>query len=135
MNSQKKVLVVNSEVEILDMLETILTVSGVKVVGTMLNKEFSFRDFEENVKNTCPDAILFDIPNPYEENWRKFIIARQLKGSEGRRFIVTTSSPRAVEKLCNTREKCEIIGFPFEIDQLLEVINGETISINREREI
>jgi DNA-binding response OmpR family regulator len=70
-----------------------------------------------------PDVVIFDISPPYKENWDFFKTLRDSKAMEGRGLVLTTTNKnRLDETVGKDSEALEIVGKPYDLDQIKEAI-------------
>lgn len=69
-----------------------------------------------------PRVLAIDVPIPYEENWNFIRGLMNLKESEGRGFVLTTTNKPRLERLVNATETLELVGKPFDLDELAKKI-------------
>ena len=69
-----------------------------------------------------PRVLAIDVPFPYEENWNFIRGLMNLKESEGRGFVLTTTNKPRLERLVNATETLELVDKPFDLDELAKKI-------------
>jgi DNA-binding NtrC family response regulator len=69
-----------------------------------------------------PHVIVFDVSFPYEANWRRFLEFQEL-GEECRvPVVLTTTNKDALTDCIGSTEALEIIGKPYDLDDLLTAV-------------
>jgi DNA-binding response OmpR family regulator len=114
------VAVINTSPDVVDMLRLSLEHAGFVVVSAFT---FEIRDGVTDVENFVrqhrPSVILYDIAPPYEASWQLFRHIRAMEVMKGRRFVLTTTNARQVQKLVGTAEEIhEIVGKPYDLDEI-----------------
>jgi DNA-binding NtrC family response regulator len=125
MKSEKPtVAVVNSNEEIIEGLQLLLTDMGYpSVTGHVISFKRGKEDFIKFLKENDPRVIIIDIAPPYEENWRFFKLLKNLKESEGRSFIITTTNKHMLEELVGPTKTHEIVGKPFDMKEIVDAVD------------
>ena len=116
------VAVVNSSEEIVDLIRLVLDDAGIPSIGAHV---FDFKrgrqDWVTFLQSYNPRVIIYDIAPPYEENWKFFQLVKDSKEAEGRQFILTTTNKAALHKLVGEIDAIEILGKPFDLDEIATV--------------
>ena len=69
-----------------------------------------------------PQVIVFDVSFPYKSNWQRFREFRAL-GYECRvPVVLTTTNERALTECVGSTEALEIVGKPYDLDQLVTAV-------------
>lgn len=118
---KKKILVVEKNKDIAELIHVILTEQGYTV--DLLSANDSIFD---HIKNFHPDVILLDIINPTEEGTQ---LCQAIKAAEETAHIpviVLSTHPRAavIKEICAD----EVIHKPFDISNLVSVVEEQLIS-------
>jgi DNA-binding response OmpR family regulator len=80
-------------------------------------------DFARYLARHDPDVVVIDISPPYKENWDFFKTLRDSKAMEGRGLVLTTTNKnRLDETVGKDSEAFEIVGKPYDLDQIKEAI-------------
>ena len=115
---KKRVLVVENNKEILDLISIVLEQAGYEP-SLYLNE----LDIFEHIQEINPDAILLDIVRPTLEGTE---LCRQIKAAEDTKHIpvIVLSTHSQIAKV---KEICadEVVEKPFDIDELLAVLNEQ----------
>ncbi len=75
-----------------------------------------------------PQVIVFDVSFPYELNWQRFLEFQRL-GDECRvPVVLTTTNERALTEWMGATGVLEILGKPYDLEQLLAVVRRALIS-------
>ena len=80
----------------------------------------------------APTAILYDIPPPYEENWAFYQEVRRHPAAREHRFIITTTNLRVLQDLVGPVEAVELIGKPFDLEEILNRVTLALAEIDQE---
>jgi DNA-binding response OmpR family regulator len=104
-----------------EMVQRMLTASGYTcLVGCQFADLKKGRvDFARYLDQHQPAVVIFDISPPYVENWHFFKALRDSKAMEGRGLVLTTTNkPRLDEEVGENSEAFEIVGKPYDLDQI-----------------
>jgi DNA-binding response OmpR family regulator len=117
----------NASDDTVDMVQRMLGASGVHcLVGchfTDLKK--GTVDFARYMARHQPDVLIFDISPPYAENWEFFKTLRDGKAMAGRGLVLTTTNKdRLDEAVGEDSEAFEIVGKPYDLDQIQQAIDA-----------
>jgi DNA-binding response OmpR family regulator len=68
------------------------------------------------------DVVIFDVSLPYDENWQHFEDFQRML--DGRRVpvVLTTTNERALKAMIGATEAIEIVGKPYDLDQLASAV-------------
>jgi DNA-binding response OmpR family regulator len=82
-------------------------------------------DFARYLDRHEPEVVIFDISPPYKENWHFFKALRDAKAMEGRGLVLTTTNKdRLDEAVGDDSEALEIVGKPYDLDQIKVAIHA-----------
>lgn len=115
---KKRILVVENDQDIRDILTTILTEEGYEIM-TFKSTEIN----SENISSFKPDAILLDIIRPTDEGTE---LCKQIKSAKTTKHIPvivmsTYSKADILEEICADK----VIAKPFDIDVLVNTIQNK----------
>jgi DNA-binding NtrC family response regulator len=117
------VAVINTSEEVVDLLTRALEIKGFwPAVGRVIDFKTGRQDVNTFLKDTDPRVVVWDIAIPYEENWEFFKRVQASAAAQGRRFILTTTNKRALESFVGPTPAHEIIGKPYDIDELIDAV-------------
>jgi DNA-binding NtrC family response regulator len=118
------VAVINTTVEIIDMLRDVLedddfAVAAANVVAFKQGKQ----DLTTFFMQHQPKAVIYDVAIPYEENWQ-FLqeVVVPASGLSERRFVITTTNKRVLEQLVGSTTAIELIGKPFDLETIVTTV-------------
>ncbi len=116
--------VVNNNEDTVEMLRQMLQHGGFTTVvtGHVPDIKRGTTDIVRFVETHDPRVFVWDVALPYEENWR---FVHMLMGHErlkGRRFVLTTTNKRVLESLVGQTEAIEIVGKPYDLDQIVKAV-------------
>jgi DNA-binding NtrC family response regulator len=116
--------IINTSVEFAELLRDTLEDEGLGRAAVGYVHQFKRREEDVGAFLTRhdPAVVIFDVAVPYEENWRYFQEARALPEARGRRFITTTTNRAALEGFVGPNDAIEIIGKPFDLEQLIDTV-------------
>lgn len=124
-HGKAQVAVLNSSDDIIEMLQRTLEHEGITTVSAHIDDVKRGRlDLVEFLLQHDPAVVLYDIPPPYEENWRFLRLVRDMEAARGRTFIVMTTNKAQLDRLVGPTGAHEIVGKPFDIDALVEAVKG-----------
>jgi CheY-like chemotaxis protein len=111
--------IVNSSDELIDILAEVFRRDGYEVVTAHSRDVREGKiDLPEFMARCDPAVLLYDVAVPYDENWRFVQTLRQRPELEGRQLILTSTNKRALEQLVGPTDTYEIIGKPFDVQQI-----------------
>ncbi len=118
------VAVLNSNDDVVEMLRAAFEQSGLVVVSAHVDQlrrgESSLHDF---VVEHDPDVIVYDLVPPYDRGWLFFEHLRELPHMQDRQFVLTsTNAKRAVELSGTSEAVFEIVGKPYDIDLITQMV-------------
>src|SRR5688572_16979728 len=76
-------------------------------------------DLEAFMRQHQPKVVVYDIALPYEQNWRLFEHIRAAPACDGVSFVLTTTNVKHVRQLAGDLEVHEIVGKPYDLDEIL----------------
>src|SRR6266853_1541246 len=120
----------NASDDTIDMVQTLLTAAG--RAQTLIWCHFSdlkkgIVDFGKYMEKHNPEVVLFDISPPYDENWQFFKTMRDDDEMRGRGDVLTTTNKdRLDEVLGKDSHALEVVGRPFDRQQIDTAIKAET---------
>ena len=121
------VALVNASDDTVDMVQRMLGATGVEcLVGCRFaDLKRGTVDFGRFVTKHRPDVVIFDISPPYAENWDFFKTLRDGAAMAGRGLVLTTTNKmRLDETVGDDSEAFEIVGKPFDLDQIKSAIHA-----------
>jgi CheY-like chemotaxis protein len=120
-----KIAVVNSSSAVIDLLRTFLEGEGYETVTLHVEDvQAGNVDLIEFLTRHNPPVVLYDISMPYEQNWNFFKLFRDTEVCRNRRFVITTTNKERLEALVGPTEAIEIVGKPFDLQQVRDAIEG-----------
>jgi DNA-binding response OmpR family regulator len=82
-------------------------------------------DFARYLGEHQPQVVIFDISPPYKENWEFFKTLRRGKAMEGRGLVLTTTNKKRLdETVGRDSQALEIVGKPYDLDQIKVAIHA-----------
>src|SRR5258706_15976659 len=119
----------NASDDTVDMVQKLLTASGGG--QTLISCHFSslkkgIIDFDTYMHQNNPEAVIFDLSPPYDENWRFFKTMRDATAMKGRGIVLTTTNKnRLDEVLGEDSHALEVVGKSKELQQIDAAIKSE----------
>jgi CheY-like chemotaxis protein len=113
----------NSNEDTIEMLRVRLESAGyVTVAAHVPDIKRGKTDLADYMAQHKPQAVVYDIAPPYEENWAFYKLVSSSAITDGVKFVLTSTNKQLVEKICGGCDIHEIIGKPYDIDQVAEAV-------------
>lgn len=121
--STSKIALINSNDDILDALSLYLTDEGFTTIkGHVHEFKRGEKDIVEFFNEHKPDAAIYDVAPPYEENWKFFNLIKDLKEASHCNFVLTTTNKDVLDKIAGPTNSIEIVGKPFDLQIIVNAI-------------
>jgi DNA-binding response OmpR family regulator len=125
--SKHVVALFNASDDTVEMVQRMLGASGFScLVGChFADLKKGIIDFDRYLSRHEPEVVIIDISPPYKENWTFFKTLRDCKAMGGRGLVLTTTNKdRLDEAVGADSEAIEIVGKPYDLDQIKEAIHA-----------
>jgi DNA-binding NtrC family response regulator len=112
--------IINTSQEVIELLRDMFEDEGfMPVTAYALEFKRGKRDLEAFFAKHQPQAVLYDIAIPYQENWTFFRDEVLTCGLPEDCFIVTSTNKAVLEKLVGPTNVIELIGRPFDLEAIV----------------
>jgi CheY-like chemotaxis protein len=123
--SKPIIAVFNASDDTVELLRTALESQGFHtVIGHIPDVKSGALDLVAFIEHHTPAVIVYDISPPYDANWTFLRLVQNLEPVKGRPFVITTTNKPALDKLVGETEALEIIGKPYDLDQVVEAVRA-----------
>ena len=124
--SNQVVALFNASDDTVEMVQAMLNASGMScLVGChFADLKKGRTDFSRYLARHDPRVVIFDISPPYLENWAFFKTLRDTAAMKGRGLGVTTTNKRRLDEILGTDSAAlEIVGKPYDLNQIRNAID------------
>jgi DNA-binding response OmpR family regulator len=125
--SNRVVALFNASDDTVDMVQAMLNASGLDcLVGChFADLKKGRTDFSRYLARHDPRVVIFDISPPYKENWAFFQTLRDAKAMDGRGLVVTTTNKKRLDEILGEDSAAlEIVGKPYDLNQIRTAIDA-----------
>ena len=127
----------NASDDTVDMVQQMLDASG---LHCLVNCRFAdlkkgVVDFAQFLKEHDPQAVVFDISPPYDQNWAFFNKLRAGTAMRGRGLVLTTTNKERLDEIAGCDSQAmEIVGKPYDLNQIMSAITRALGQAKRQAE-
>jgi DNA-binding NarL/FixJ family response regulator len=123
-NDVPVIAVFNASEDTVDVLTTFFDQEGFRAVGrTWPARESLDRNVALGfMSQHQPQVLIFDVSFPYDWNWQRFREFQELGDQCRIPTVLTTTNKRALTECIGPTDALEIIGKPYDLDQLLTAV-------------
>lgn len=116
--------VFNNSEDTVEMLRAMLQQRGFTAVvpGHVPDIKRGTTDIVRFVETHDPRVFVWDVALPYDENWRFVHMLMGYEVMRDRRFVLTTTNKHALESLVGATDAIEIVGKPYDLDQIVDAV-------------
>jgi CheY-like chemotaxis protein len=125
----ERVAILNSNDQIIESLRETLEDAGYLVsTAHVPDIQRGRQDLLDFLRKHDPEVIVYDIPPPYEENWRFLQLVRDTGAMAGRKIVLTTTNKEALLRLVDAGEVHEILGKPTDLLHIADAVRSALAS-------
>ena len=123
-NKPSVVAVLNSNDDLVELLRDLLEQAGfVTVTGHVDEVRRGKLDLVNFVKQHDPRVIVYDLVPPYDRSWNYLKLLQESEPLRGRPFVLTSvNAGRAKEVVGKSEMVYEVVGKPFDLDQVVTAV-------------
>ena len=115
--------IVNTSVDLAQMLAEAAQEEGYRTVTAWVSEFRAGRqDLAAFLREQEPDAVIWDIAIPYEENWRYVQRVRAGNVMRDCPLVLTTTNKRALEALVGPTNTIELVGKPYDLAEIFAAV-------------
>ena len=115
--------IVNASEEITRMLAALFRLEGFRVVTAIpADLTRGQPDPSAFLRQHEPAVVVWDISIPYEDHWAFFQSVQASDAGRARRFVLTTTNKRVLDRLVGPTPAQEIVGKPYDLEALVAAV-------------
>jgi len=115
--------IINTSPDLVQMLTEAAQHEGYRTItGWVPDFREGRQDLAAFLRQHEPDAVLWDIALPYDINWHYVQAVRARDIMRDCPLVLITTNKRALEALVGPTEALEVIGKPFDLDELFAAV-------------
>jgi DNA-binding response OmpR family regulator len=128
-NPPPVVAIFNSLDDLLDALKLAFEGEGfIAVTARLAEIQSGILDLVAFVTEHKPDALVYDLPRPFEANWNFLRLLRETDSLKDLAWVITTTNKDALEAAVKKTEAIEIvIGKPYTIKEVVAAVRERLV--------
>ena len=121
---RRRVAILNSRSDFIEALCAALEADGFDAVGAHLaDIQSGTLDLVAFVDRHRPDAIVYDLPRPYESHWNFLRLLKETDSLKGRTWVLTATDKEALEAAVGASDVVEVIfGEPYGVADVVSAL-------------
>ena len=122
---QPTVLVVNNSEEVIQIISLVLEEHGFAVADRYrITPGSGEPELERHIATHNVDCVVWDIGLPYARNWAYFEAVEASGAFRSCGVVLSTTNKAALESIVGPTPAHELIGKPFDLDELVEAVHA-----------
>ncbi len=122
-NKAQTVAVLNASEDVVELFRVLLEAEGYNTVGAHVPQfERGDADILEFMNKHNPEAIIYDVPPPYEQSWTFARMVMNLEVMKGRKIVFTTTNKARLEAVTGDISSFEIAQKPYDFQKVVEAV-------------
>jgi hypothetical protein len=116
--------IINTNPDVVELLKAEIERAGfVVMILHIAEIRLGSLDIDGFLKQHDPRVVVYDVPPPFERNWRFMEHIRSSPGFKGRHFVLTTVNPARLRQIVGTDETVyEVLGEEADIANVVRAV-------------
>ena len=127
------VAILDTDEDTVALLRTLLARQGIGAVTAYVHDiKAGEIDFVEFLHLHRPDAVIYDLAPPLEQNWRFMQLVRSATPLQNMPFVLTTTTSKAaLEKILGPRDVYPLLSRPYDFNVVVQVVRSAIAQARR----